>query len=49
MALIHWFVQLCDLAQPRNHSIVTRPLTSREGVVWARDYWSVCTRPHLYA
>ena len=27
-----------DLAQPRNRSMVTRPLPSWEGGVWARDY-----------
>ena len=27
-----------DSAQPRKRSIVTRPLSSREGGVWGRDY-----------
>jgi len=40
VALFHWIVQIktVDSAQPRNHSIVTRPISSWEGGVWARDY-----------
>jgi len=39
----HYFIGLSkiktvDSAQPRNRSIVTRPLFLMRGVVWARDY-----------
>jgi len=38
LALFHWIVKTVDSAQPRNRSIVTRPFSSWEGGVWARDY-----------
>ena len=31
-------IKTADSAQPRNRSMVTRPLSSCEGGVWARDY-----------
>ena len=39
IVLFYWVVQYqdCYSAQPRNRSMVTRPLSSWEGGVWARD------------
>ena len=37
-----------ELAQPRKHSNVTRPFSSREGGVWVRDYWEGETDAKYY-
>jgi len=34
-------INTAESAQPRNHSIITRPFSSWEGRVWASDYFVI--------